>query len=139
MPFMQFFAIAYTLGMCSAALALLLGSSVDDPKLASEMLPVIYVPQMLLAGFFVAAELIPVWLRWAQYICILTYAVRLMVVAEFESCEDPEAQGNCNRIIKNVDADVDAVKLYWGLLVGLFVVFRSMALYNLKTKATKFY
>ncbi|KAG7365609.1 ABC-2 type transporter [Nitzschia inconspicua] len=33
--------------------------------------------------FFVAPKLIPVWLRWAQYLCTLTYAVRIALVEEF--------------------------------------------------------
>lgn len=67
-----FLAIAYALAMSSTAIAVMLGCSVEDPKLAQEMLPILFVPQMLFAGFFVAPELIPVWLRWAQYLCSLT-------------------------------------------------------------------
>jgi ABC-type multidrug transport system permease subunit len=62
-----FLMIAYGLAMSSTALAVLLGCAVEDPKLAQEMLPILFVPQMLFAGFFVTPSLIPVWLRWAQY------------------------------------------------------------------------
>ena len=70
-------AICYALAMTSTALAVLLGCAVEDPKLGQEMLPILFVPQMLFAGFFVTPDLIPVWLRWAQYLCSLTYRVRL--------------------------------------------------------------
>jgi len=30
------------------------------------MLPILFVPQMLFAGFFVAPELIPIWLRYVE-------------------------------------------------------------------------
>ena len=59
--------------MASTALAVLLGAALENPKMAQEFLPILFVPQMLFAGFFVVPELIPVWLRWARYLCTLTY------------------------------------------------------------------
>ena len=35
----------------------------------------VFVPQLLFAGFFIQAEQIPVWLRWAQYTCALKYGI----------------------------------------------------------------
>lgn len=72
MDFLSYFFITYDIAMASSALAVTLGSAVEDPKLATEMLPMLFVPQMLFAGIFVATELISVWLRWAQYLCSLT-------------------------------------------------------------------
>ena len=86
MSFIMFFSITYTLAMASTALAVLLGCAVEDPKLGQEMLPILFVPQMLFAGFFVAPDLIPAWLRWARYLCSLTYAVRISLVEEFYNC-----------------------------------------------------
>ena len=45
--FVIFFVCVYTLAMASTALAVLLGCSVEDPKLGQEMLPLLFVPQML--------------------------------------------------------------------------------------------
>ena len=33
------------------------------------------MPQLLFAGFFIQAEQIPIWLRWAQYLCALKYGL----------------------------------------------------------------
>jgi ABC-type multidrug transport system permease subunit len=68
LPFGIFFSVEYSLAMASTALAVLLGCSIEDPKLGQELLPLLFVPQLLFAGFFVAPDLIPVWLRWAQYL-----------------------------------------------------------------------
>ena len=81
--FFHFLAIEYGLAMSSTAVAVLLGCAVEDPKMATEFLPLLFVPQLLFAGFFVRTELIPAWLRWAQYLCSLTYGVRLALLAEF--------------------------------------------------------
>ncbi|KAL3922583.1 MAG: hypothetical protein SGILL_002124 [Bacillariaceae sp.] len=61
--FAMLWATVYALAMSSTALSVLLGCAVEDPKLGQEMLPLLFVPQMLFAGFFVAPDLIPVWLR----------------------------------------------------------------------------
>jgi hypothetical protein len=129
--------IIYTLAMASTALAVLLGCSVEDPKLGQELLPLLFVPQMLFAGFFVTPKLIPVWLRWAQYLCTLTYSVRLALVAEFESCAVTTPA--CATLLDDVGANPDDTYWYWIVLVALFVVFRVGALLTLRKKATKFF
>lgn len=138
--FFVFLLIAYGLAMTSTALAVLLGCSVEDPKLAQEMLPILFVPQMLFAGFFVSPDLIPIWLRWAQYLCSLTYAVRLILVAEFnQDCGSEEADDNCQSLLDRVSANPDDIWWYWLVLLGLFVIFRLMAVNTLRLKASKFY
>ena len=127
--------IVYTLAMASTALAVLLGCSVEDPKLGQELLPLLFVPQMLFAGFFVTPDLIPVWLRWAQYLCTLTYSVRLALIAEFDSCDLP----SCTTLLDDIGADSDDLFWYWIVLGGLFVLFRVGALLILRKKATKFF
>mmetsp|Transcript_25786 Transcript_25786/g.53107 ORF Transcript_25786/g.53107 Transcript_25786/m.53107 type:complete len:667 (-) Transcript_25786:163-2163(-) len=139
--FFHFFAIEYGLAMSSTAVAVLLGCAVEDPKMATEFLPLLFVPQLLFAGFFVRTDLIPAWLRWAQYLCSLTYGVRLALLAEFGDCAaDPKFQPNlCAQLLDVNQVDEDETGLYWGVLWGLFVVFRLGGLALLRKKATKFY
>ncbi len=129
------YVVVYALAMASTALAVLLGCSVEDPKLAQELLPLLFVPQMLFAGFFVTPDLIPVWLRWAQYLCTLTYSVRLALIAEFDSCK----LTSCTTLLDDIGANSDDVFWYWIVLGGLFVLFRVGALLILRKKATKFF
>jgi len=133
--FFMFLFIAYALAMTSTALAVLLGCSVEDPKLAQEMLPILFVPQMLFAGFFVSPELIPAWLRWAQYLCSLTYAIRLALVEEFNDQSCPQ----CLQLLDRINADPDETWWYWLVLVVLFAFFRISAVAVLRQKATKFF
>jgi ABC-2 type transporter len=127
--------IIYSLAMASTALAVMLGCAVEDPKLGQELLPLLFVPQMLFAGFFVTPDLIPVWLRWAQYLCTLTYSVRLVLIAEFDSCSEP----SCDTLLDNIGADPDQKYWYWIVLLALFTIFRVGALLILRKKATKFF
>jgi len=142
--YVMYLLTVYTLAMASTALAVLLGCAVEDPKLGQEMLPILFVPQMLFAGFFVAPGLIPSWLRWARYLCTLTYSVRILLVEEFQDCADREmAEGitppYCSTIIDNVEAEEDHTWWNWMVLLALFTGFRLMALVVLQRKATKFY
>jgi hypothetical protein len=77
---------------------------------------------MLFSGFFVAPDLIPTWLRWAQYLCTLTYAVRILLVEEFDgNCgSDSDAIGNCQSLLNDVNANPDETWWNWLVLVGLF-------------------
>ena len=137
--FATMFITTYVLAMASTAMAVMLGCAVEDPKLGQEMLPILFVPQMLFAGFFVIPELIPVWLRWASYLCSLTYSVRLALVAEFKDCGDGQAGINCANLLDNIEADEDETWWYWLVLLVLFAAFRLAALYILRRKATKFF
>jgi ABC-2 type transporter len=101
------------------------------------MLPILFVPQMLFAGFFVTPDLIPKFLRWARFLCTLTYAVRILLIAEFESCR--ETSIFCKKVTENIEADPDEELWYWAALIGLFVIFRLFALFVLRRKATKFF
>jgi ABC-type multidrug transport system permease subunit len=135
--FATIWATAYTLAMASTALAVLIGSSVEDPKVAQEFMPALFVPQFLFAGFFVTPSLIPVWLRWARYICTLTYAVRIFLVAEFKECA--KSQRGCAKLLDDVGARSDETWWYWLVLVSLFVLFRIFALFMLRKQATKYF
>jgi ABC-2 type transporter len=121
--------------MASTALAVMLGCSVEDPKLGQELLPLLFVPQMLFAGFFVTPDLIPVWLRWAQYLCTLTYSIRLALIAEFDDCKEER----CVVLLEDIGADPDETYWYWIVLISLFTLFRVGALLILRKKATKFF
>jgi ABC-type multidrug transport system permease subunit len=123
----------YMLAMASTASAVFLGCAVEDPKLGQEMLPLLFVPQMLFAGFFVTPNLIPIWLRWARYLCALTYAVRIALVEEFPAGTGADA------LLETIEADRDGTWWNWLVLLGIFVVFRLMALVVLQKKATKFF
>jgi len=140
--FFLYHIITYVLAMASTAVAVCLGCAVDDAKMAQELLPLLFVPQMLFAGFFVSIDLLPSFLRWVQYICSLTYGLRLVLIAEFQDCADNDegqAQINCENLLVNQKSDADDQWWFWLVLAGLFVVLRLTALVVLKGKASSFY
>lgn len=61
--------------------------------------PTLFCPHIqLFAGFFIPITSIPVWLRWAQYLCSLKYSLNLLIVVEFENLPDswPSAYSSDN-------------------------------------------
>jgi ABC-type multidrug transport system permease subunit len=138
LPFTTYYLVNYAMGMASTALAVLIGSSCDDLKTANELLPTLFVPQLLFSGFFVAPSLIPKALRWIQYVCTLTYATRIALAEEFYNCKPDDAAWNreCNRIVEGTGSNPDDVWWYWLALAAYFVVFRVAALIALRKRAT---
>jgi hypothetical protein len=67
----------------------------------------------------------------------LTYAVRILLVAEFNPCSKNFAA--CANVLKNVEADPSETWWYWLVLGALFASFRLLALHVLRQKATKFF
>jgi ABC-type multidrug transport system permease subunit len=121
--------IAWALALCSCSIAVCLGSCITDVKKASELAPLVFVPQLLFVGFFVRINQIPTFLRWAQYLCSLKYAMNLMVIVEFNpntpGCSVSEiAASNCERLWISNEISSEDIYVYILCLVGLFLVFR---------------
>lgn len=118
----------WALNVAAASFALILGCSVEDVKAVTEFLPPIFVPQMLFAGFFIRIEDIPIYLRWAQWLCSLKYTLNLVYLIEFtDECTDDEREA-CIDLREVNDVERDLVWLYVLVLVLLIVVFRIAAL-----------
>ena len=82
-PIYVLIGITALLGLVASSLSLLIGSIAENVSTAIQMTPLLLVPQLLFSGFFVAISDIPEWLRWAQYLCSLKYAINLILVVEF--------------------------------------------------------
>lgn len=141
-PFFQLVAINWGLGVASASVAVLLGCAVSDVKDVTELSPLLFVPQLLFAGFFVRTSQIPVYLRWAQYLCGMKYAMNLILITEFNpslpSC-DGLAQPQCQGVLSNNNVVESRWWIYMLLLMVLFVAFRVGGALILIEKAKRFY
>lgn len=132
MSFFYFFALNFLLGIVCASIGAFIGSSFEDPNVALEFIPALIVPQLLFSGFFIQTSLIPEILRWAQYLCSLTYAIRLSLFYEFGEC----TTASCENLLENNGVNQLDPLWYWIILLGFAVVFRVTALISLKGKAS---
>ncbi|GMH52876.1 hypothetical protein TrLO_g10234 [Triparma laevis f. longispina] len=124
-----FVTVFWLLGLASNSVAICAGCVVDDVKKAAELTPLIFVPQLLFSGFFVAINAIPVWLRWAQWLCSLKYTLNLLLLIEFNNdvCgASPGAQANCNSLFARNDIQTSLIWFYILILMCLFLGFRFL-------------
>jgi len=150
-------------GFFAASVALLLGSAASNTKVAMELAPLLFVPQMLFSGFFIRMDQIPEWLRWGQYLCGLKYSINLLMGIEFGACYDndkaktfefggkagqtcatlPEGAAQtapectCYTLFEQNDVEWDRWYVSFGVLLALVVVFRFAALVTLSYRAKK--
>jgi ABC-type multidrug transport system ATPase subunit/ABC-type multidrug transport system permease subunit len=133
---------SWGLGVTSSSIAVIVGCSVTDVKHVSELAPLVFVPQMLFAGFFVRLSQIPVFLRWAQYLCGLKYAMNLLLAIEFRpgssSCSG-SAHRSCLNVLNENQINLKLIWLYALLLGVLFALFRIVGAMILVQRAKRFY
>eukprot|EP00299_Pterocystis_sp_00344_P019145 c9525_g1_i2.p1 GENE.c9525_g1_i2~~c9525_g1_i2.p1 ORF type:complete len:598 (+),score=129.97 c9525_g1_i2:51-1844(+) len=130
--------IMWMLGVSSTSVAMLLGSVFDDVKTAAEASPALFVPQILFAGFFIRLELVPVYMRWAQYLCSLKYAMNLAILVEFNDCSDDE-KPSCVSLRDKNNIEKGHWWIYALILIALFIGFRLVSLFILRKRAKKFF
>eukprot|EP00457_Paulinella_chromatophora_P001032 gb/GEZN01001034.1/.p1 GENE.gb/GEZN01001034.1/~~gb/GEZN01001034.1/.p1 ORF type:complete len:661 (+),score=82.30 gb/GEZN01001034.1/:29-2011(+) len=136
---------AWMLGSAAASVAVMLGCIMSDVKQATEASPLLFVPQLLFAGFFIRISQIPVWLQWVQYTCSLKYALNLLVLSEFNDdlCPNvptpPDGLTACQRLRASNDIVTDDWWIYLVALLTLFVGFRIIGAIFLVKRARNFY
>ncbi|EEQ97291.1 abc transporter, putative [Perkinsus marinus ATCC 50983] len=109
------------------------GCFAPNPKTAMEAGPLLFVPQILFAGFFVDLSEVPAFLRWVQYLCSLKYAMNLLFLAEFSDQPGGEV------VLEANDVEEDLKWAYILLLLALLITFRLIGLIGLTRKAITVY
>jgi len=131
MNFFYFLALNFLLALASTSIGLFIGSCVEDAGVAAEMIPALIVPQLLFSGFFIQVSMIPEFLRWAQYLCSLTYAIRLASLFEFGACDTV----SCRDLLDNNGIYQLESYWYWIILLAIAAVFRITSMVVLRSKA----
>ncbi|KAF4670426.1 hypothetical protein FOZ61_000122, partial [Perkinsus olseni] len=132
-PFLEIWLAVFLLASAIASTAVMAGCFAPNPKTAMEAGPLLFVPQILFAGFFVDLSEVPAFLRWVQYLCSLKYAMNLLFIAEFS-----DHPGGEDVLISN-DVEEDLKWAYILLLLALLIVFRLVGLVALTRKAVTVY
>jgi hypothetical protein len=121
----------FLLSVVAASTSLMMGCVFRSVKAIMELGPIVLVPQILFAGFFVKMSQIPVWLRWVQYLCSLKFALNLLYIIELDNCP-AELKSMCDKAKSDNDiADGDWL-IYVAVLLGLFLLFRGLAFFSLR-------
>lgn len=129
--FFLFWSINFVLAFGVTSFGVLLGSVVENPNVAIQLMPALVVPQMLFSGFFISIDLIPSFLRWVQYLCALTYAMRLVLFYELRYCDTESCLETLER---NGVLELETI-WYWTILLAITVCFRAASMIVLRQKA----
>ncbi|EKX32917.1 hypothetical protein GUITHDRAFT_158946 [Guillardia theta CCMP2712] len=128
----------WLIGVAASSTALFAGCWASNVQVAMQAAPAIFVPQILFAGFFIKIQQIPVWIRWAQYLCSLKFGINLFLLNEFQNgCRDFQRPA-CAQLLESNDIKPDLWWAYGLILVGIFFFFRFAALIVLTKKARGF-
>jgi len=85
--FALFLVILILLYSAASGYAFVISTLVSDKALAVTLTPVLLIPFMLFAGFFVASEDIPAWLAPFEYLSIFKYGYQALYLNEFTDLE----------------------------------------------------
>lgn len=102
--FWYWFSVIFLYGMGCHAVGYLFAALPEDASHANLYIPLIITPQLLLSGFFVTYNMLPLWVRWMSWVQPLSYAFRLLLKEEFSICVDQSGKDqhaiNCAKAIE---------------------------------------
>ena len=82
-----FWLIAFAIFINAAGMGMFIGSLFASKQVAVSMTPIMIVPLMLFAGFFVNQNNIPIFLWPLQYISIFKYGFQAFFIVSFRPCK----------------------------------------------------
>ena len=74
----------------SSGYSLIISATFSDKQLAVTLTPVLIIPFMLFAGFFVSSDNIPVFLKEFEYLSIFKYGYEALMHNQFDQYEPGE-------------------------------------------------
>ena len=86
--FMFFLLILILVYNASSGYSLIISASFSDKQLAVTLTPVLIIPFMLFAGFFVSSSNIPVFLKIFEYLSIFKYGYESLMHNQFDAYKD---------------------------------------------------
>merc|ERR1712137_227010 len=114
-----------------------------NPEVAAQSAPLVFVPQIYLAGYFIKSEQIPVYMRWIQWLCAMKYGLSVHILNEFgaETTKDwpAGAQSDATRLININEIEEDFAWMYMLILVLITAVVRLLSIAALARRANKFF
>ena len=123
----------FLIGTATGGLALMFGAGMKDVAKVAELGFLLFVPQIMFSGFFIAIDQIPAVFQWAQWLCSLKYGVNIMYIAEFSDVFGHEQVFNTN------DVNPDLLWMYILVLVGMSVGCICIAMILLRWRSKSVY
>jgi ABC-type multidrug transport system permease subunit len=106
--FFVFIAIVVAHGFCANSFGLLIGSAVPNATVGQLVAPMIIIIFMLFGGLLLNLDNVPVFLRWIQWMSMISYTYKALAQNEFDST----LTFNCTPGSPCFTSGVDVVNIY---------------------------
>lgn len=100
--FLVFLGILILVYNASSGYSLIISASFSDKQLAVTLTPVLIIPFMLFAGFFVSSDNIPIFLKEFEYLSIFKYGYESLMHNQFDNYKTDEVDP-CKALGKDCD------------------------------------
>ena len=149
--FLKFVLVVVLTANAAASLGYLLGCGAPNATVAQMLMPVVLMPNMLLSGFMINLDNIPIFIQPFSYASFVRYAMgasfaNVWTASEYDNmeCSAEELAGNQCKfrsgqdVLNYLSIDKDGFVFNCIMLVALSVGFRVMAYIALRLRARKF-
>eukprot|EP00347_Sterkiella_histriomuscorum_P019137 403342807 len=130
--FIAFFFSLSCLIYCAASYGQIIGCIFTRPETASQVAPQLIVPLNIVGGFYTNVKLLPIYIKWLQYLSPIRYGLESILQIQFKDAQNSDSADE-------YDSDILLFmdyKLGYGTCIGalicLIVGFRILSYYALK-------
>jgi ABC-type multidrug transport system ATPase subunit len=124
--------IVFCTSVATSSVGWLISSTSKSPLVALQLIPVVFLPQLLFSGLLTDVQLIPPWLNWLEYLCYLKYCLNLAFLIE---CDDylhmNPVPAEISKLANQNSINEDKTRLYVSIVVLIIVGCRLIAAFAL--------
>ncbi|KAH9259117.1 hypothetical protein BASA81_002737 [Batrachochytrium salamandrivorans] len=127
--FMMFVATLFCMVESVMSYAYLFAFACESQFYATLFAALAMIPQMLFMGSFARFNIMPVWLVWINYVCNLTYAMRVLTAVVFdpETCLTPQICADQKAVLASNYIGEGQIGRDLGVMIGFCVFYRIVA------------
>eukprot|EP00002_Diphylleia_rotans_P021398 TRINITY_DN4164_c0_g1_i3.p1 TRINITY_DN4164_c0_g1~~TRINITY_DN4164_c0_g1_i3.p1 ORF type:complete len:680 (-),score=125.78 TRINITY_DN4164_c0_g1_i3:252-2291(-) len=147
--FFIFVFIMFAVSYCVFSLSLMLVAAISNQAVVLALMPIIFIPFIVISGFYVNLDTMPVFITWLQHISFIKYGYRALVRNEFDDvqlicteeeqriyeCSCPYATGD--DVINQLNLDNFPIFADIGIMIGIGAFCDVMACLILDYNARK--
>jgi ABC-type multidrug transport system ATPase subunit len=120
--------IVFCTSVATSSVGWLIACTSKSPLVALQLIPVVFLPQLLFSGLLTDVQLIPSWLNWLEYACYLKYSLNLAFLIECGDYLDmTPVPSEIARLADQNSISQGKTRLYAGIVVMIIVGCRLIA------------
>ena len=130
--FAAWLGIIFCTSIATSSAGWLIATCSKSPLVALQLIPIVFLPQLLFSGLLADVQLIPPWLNWLEYLCYLKYCLNLAFLVECQEYIDmtPEP-AEISRIADQNSINSDKTRLYMGIVLVIIFACRFISAFAL--------